>query len=622
MGFDFNRIIFSSKKVTLSAGRLLRSSNADSVHKDCQGNDLFCCRQKNTSCGSANAPGNPCKSPIQVIRDEEVPIISSKKSDETHNSWKLEYKHADKSFTTLVSLENDRMGKSSCFLNNNVLPNTGLGACCKGLEKSGERDHSVSDSCPSTGSCSNSASPNSVLWKQEERSKFMSLSKQAGCQGANILSFGNIYRGASKRKQACRGNNVVVTTGVSEDCTEFRIQANAQVLGLGGGNYGHGNVIRSPKLHVKYKNAEDLKSAGNEEYKRGNFFEAISLYDQAIALSPRNAPCHNNKAAALVGLGRYAEAVGECLEAIQCDPSYSRAHHRLGSLYTRLGRVEDAKWHFLLCGQQPGSETMDKLLNLETHLSNMRKARNNQDWMVVLMESNFAINAGANASEQVLAFKAEALLKLHKANEALEVLLVAARELGKINTKRICRRDASLLIVEAQVYIYLGRFGDGLKAAEHAVNWDSRPESLMWLRKARILSNARKTGNEFYRAGNYIEACEAYGQGLECAPSNSVLLCKRAACRSKLGQWAQAVEDCTAALKYQPAYAKAQLRRAYSYSRLKRWEEALADYKMLRQEMPGDLSIAHSLHQVESELKKLQQAASKSRLSTTCALSY
>ncbi|XP_068644095.1 TPR repeat-containing thioredoxin TTL4-like [Aristolochia californica] len=632
MGFDINRNVVSSK-VSLSGGRNLRSSNADSVCKDCEGNYSFCSRQKNASCETANATGTPCKSSVQVIRDERAPFISCKKSDETHNSWKLEYKRGGKSFVSLASLENIRMGRSSHFLNKNILPNTGTVTSCQKVEKSREKDNLISHSSPSNRSCSNSGSPNSVLWKQEENSKSMTLSKEAGCQGANVLSFGNIYRGTSKRKHACRENPVVTCTEDSQNCKEFRVQSNAQVLGLGGGNYGHGNVIKSsanadiwqsPKVSVKYKNVEELKSAGNEEYKRGNFLGAISLYDQAITLSPRNAPCHNNKAAALVGLGRYPEAVGKCLEAIQCDPFYSRAHYRLGCLYTRLGRVEDAKYHFLLCGQKPDSEPMDKLLDLESHLSNMRKARKIQDWQGVLIESNLAIHAGANASEQVLACKAEALLKLHKANEALEVLLVAARELGQTNSKRICMRDASLLVIQAQVYMYLGRFDDGVKAAEQAVNLDSGPESLMWLKKMWTLANARKTGNELYKAGKYIDACEAYGQGLESAPSNSVLLCNRAACRSKLGQWAEAVEDCTAALNNRPGYTKAHLRRAYSYARLKLWEESLADYKVLRQEIPGDLSIAHSLHQVESELKKIQQTGYKSHLGghMTCVLSY
>jgi hypothetical protein len=40
-------------------------------------------------------------------------------------------------------------------------------------------------------------------------------------------------------------------------------------------------------------------------------------------------------------------------------------------------------------------------------------------------------------------------------------------------------------------------------------------------------------------------------------------------CRSKLGHYEKAVEDCNAALDAQPYYTKALLRRAHSYSKVK-----------------------------------------------------
>lgn len=80
---------------------------------------------------------------------------------------------------------------------------------------------------------------------------------------------------------------------------------------------------------------EELKRMGNDNYRKGQFAEALSLYDKAIAISPENAAYHFNRSAALMGLNRLVEAVRECEEAIRLDPSYVRAHHRLGSLFLR-----------------------------------------------------------------------------------------------------------------------------------------------------------------------------------------------------------------------------------------------------------------------------------------------
>lgn len=126
-----------------------------------------------------------------------------------------------------------------------------------------------------------------------------------------------------------------------------RTSSRTETLCTGTGNYGHGNVVRGgggsngKANHVAARaaengeNPEELKRLGNEMYRRGNFSEALSLYDRAISLSPENAAYRSNRAAALTASGRLGEAVKECLEAVRLDPSYSRAHQRLASLYLR-----------------------------------------------------------------------------------------------------------------------------------------------------------------------------------------------------------------------------------------------------------------------------------------------
>lgn len=128
------------------------------------------------------------------------------------------------------------------------------------------------------------------------------------------------------------------------------------VLSLGTGNYGHGSIMRggsatksavsggenqfsaisnSSNSRRSSIDPEDLKRLGNEQYKKGNFTEALNYYDRAISVSPDNAAYHCNRSAALMCLNRLTDAVKECDLAIKLDSGYIRAHHRLGSLLIR-----------------------------------------------------------------------------------------------------------------------------------------------------------------------------------------------------------------------------------------------------------------------------------------------
>ena len=107
------------------------------------------------------------------------------------------------------------------------------------------------------------------------------------------------------------------------------------------------------------------------------------------------------------------------------------------------------------------------------------------------------------------------------------------------------------------------RFGEAVEAIQRANKLDgNNREVSMVLRRAQAVMAARSKGNDYFKAGRFQEASAAYGEGLDHDSRNSVLLCNRAACLSKMSKFDRAVEDCTAALTVRPAYTKARLRRA------------------------------------------------------------
>ncbi|XLS65992.1 hypothetical protein HN51_025966, partial [Arachis hypogaea] len=106
------------------------------------------------------------------------------------------------------------------------------------------------------------------------------------------------------------------------------------------GKASMGNIMRKNSCggdefarNKKVVDPEVLKNMGNNAYKGGRFEEAVALYDRAIALDSSKATYHCNKSAALIGLRRFQEAVAECEESVRLEPSYTRAHNRLATIY-------------------------------------------------------------------------------------------------------------------------------------------------------------------------------------------------------------------------------------------------------------------------------------------------
>ncbi|KAK7358964.1 hypothetical protein VNO77_00907 [Canavalia gladiata] len=351
---------------------------------------------------------------------------------------------------------------------------------------------------------------------------------------------------------------------------------------------------------------EQLKIMGNEDYKNGRFEEALALYDAAIAIDPDKASYRSNKSAALAALGRLLEAVFECREAIRIEPHYQRAHLRLGNLNMRLGETDKSLYHFKRAGAEADPDEMAKVNKIQFHLRKCTEARRLGDWNTLIKEANYAISSGADSAPQIFALRAEAFLKLRRHQDAEDTMSKGPNFAVDDCTKFFGPiGNANLLVTRAQVHLAAGRFEEALEALERAAKLDSnnREVNKIW-RKVRVVAAARSNGNELFKASKFCEACIAYGEGIEYDPYNSLLLCNRAACRSKLGQFDKAVDDCTAALNLRPSYTKARLRRAHCNFKLRRWEASLQDYEILVKEAPENEEVRKALLETKEHLIK------------------
>lgn len=380
-----------------------------------------------------------------------------------------------------------------------------------------------------------------------------------------------------------------------------------------------GNIYRgcTPKNRL---DPEVLKTMGNKNYKEGRFEDALVLYVQAIAQDPSKASYYSNKSAALVGLGRLMEAVFDCRVALRIDPTYQRAHQRLAKLYLRLGDGEKAMSHYKQSGPMVDAKEVSQAQALKKHISRINEARRLRDWETVEEESQKAISSAADSAPQIYATQAEALLKLRKHQEAYSTIRKGPNFDTNLCTQFFGAADCSnLLTIRAQVYMAAGRFEEAVTVAQRAAKLEPSNEANAVAKTARAMASARLDGNELFKASKFFEAFNVYSEGLQHEPLNSILLCNRAACLSKLGQYEKAVEDCSAALCVRPSYIKARLRRADCLSKLERWEATVQDYEILIKEIPEDEEIERALYVAQVHAKKQQSEDLKKMKNIGCS---
>lgn len=83
-------------------------------------------------------------------------------------------------------------------------------------------------------------------------------------------------------------------------------------------------------------------NSGDELLSLGKYEEAITNYDNALAVDPNYIQAINNKGIALADLGRYEEAIAHYDRALVIDPNYTYALNSKGVSLADLGRYEEA----------------------------------------------------------------------------------------------------------------------------------------------------------------------------------------------------------------------------------------------------------------------------------------
>jgi len=92
--------------------------------------------------------------------------------------------------------------------------------------------------------------------------------------------------------------------------------------------------MEDPTLTAK---AEAFKNKGNDQFKKGQYQEAIDLYSEAIECCPSNPAYYTNRCIAYIKIEKFDLAMGDCKIALEKDPKFCKAYNRMSKCYIALG---------------------------------------------------------------------------------------------------------------------------------------------------------------------------------------------------------------------------------------------------------------------------------------------
>lgn len=250
--------------------------------------------------------------------------------------------------------------------------------------------------------------------------------------------------------------------------------------------------------------AERLKSQGNAHMQKKEYQEAADAYTAALKLSPAGPQSHvyfSNRAASLLSMKMFSEAILDSERSLALKPDYAKAHARLGLA------------HFLLCDYRQA---------MEAYTVSLKYDPDNK------------------SSKNYLEKAAKRLAKIEKA---------------KSNDEGV--PDSSFSVVSEW-----DKSETGKSRKASSSSFDNKVERKKLIDEKEAEKHKVK-GNSYMASRDYQSALEAYSRALDLCPNGAnshVYYSNRAAALCYLERYEEAEEDSARSLSLEPTYGKAHAR--------------------------------------------------------------
>jgi DnaJ family protein C protein 7 len=431
------------------------------------------------------------------------------------------------------------------------------------------------------------------------------------------------------------------------------------------------SVMEKARIEKDVSNAaqeacEKWRLRGNNAYKIGDLSRAEESYTQGIDSVPRIETsrnclralmlCYSNRAATRMALGRMREAIADCTMASSIDSNFLKVQVRAANCYLSLGEIEDASRYFKKCLQSGSDICVDRKIIVEAS-EGLQKAQRVSECMheagrrlqlrtltdaekaLEILEDSLLIST---YSEKLLTMKGEALLMLEKYDAAIKLCEQTVDLAGKNSPpdSHDTPKDINFRIWQCHLMLkssfYMGKLEEAIASLEKQEQLLSATKregnktlesSIPLAATIRELLRLKAAGNEAFQSGRHTEAVEHYTAALACnvesRPFTAVCFCNRAAAYKALGQFSDAIADCSLAIALDQNYSKAISRRATLFEMIRDYGQAASDMeryvniltKQMEEKTSGTLdrstSMSNDIRQARIRLSELEEKSRK-----------
>ena len=97
---------------------------------------------------------------------------------------------------------------------------------------------------------------------------------------------------------------------------------------------------QQPEVNEEEKKILDLKTEGNQLYKKKQFEAALEKYNTILSIQPTNIPIRNNISAVYIEQGKYEECIAYCTESLEIARESHAGYEDVAKIYMRMGTAQ------------------------------------------------------------------------------------------------------------------------------------------------------------------------------------------------------------------------------------------------------------------------------------------